>query len=158
MVYNWKQGARVKDLDAQQVGERFHLLEVGPGLTPQTVLEDARDPESPTHPDIFRLDDTEAVESYRLERAAYLLRSIVTIVTVEGDGERELRAFTPVTVHETDQHQYLSIVTVLSDADYRRQSVQTALSEMLALKRKYADLEEFAGVFAAIEEASKTLV
>lgn len=79
------------------VVERLKSLERNNGrLLPADVVEDARDPNSPTHSH-FTWDDGEAAAKYRLDEA----RSLIRMVTLE------------VTVHDVP----LSVVSYVRDPD-----------------------------------------
>lgn len=56
------------------VHERLMELEVAGRLTPDAVVADARDPESPLH-DAFEWDDREAADRYRTQQARHLISS-----------------------------------------------------------------------------------
>ena len=158
MVYRFKDAAHLNPkLDAQAVGDRIAELREseGAGFTPETVVRDARSKRSPLHL-AFTWDDAAAAEQYRLQEAGYLIRNVVTIVTAEH-GDHEVRAFVPVTVRDVEERRYIPLFTAMNDEDYRRQILATALGEMLALRRKYQDLEEFSRIFKAIDQTAKQL-
>lgn len=157
-VYKFKDAARLpKGLDAQAVGDRIAQLKEseGAGFKAESIVRDARPAKSPLH-GAFTWDDKQAAEAYRLQEAGHLIRSIVQIVG-QDDEAREVRAFVSVTVRDVDEQRFVSIVTAMSDEDYRRQVLETALDEMLALRHKYQDLEELARIFKAIDETAKKL-
>jgi hypothetical protein len=145
MIYNFKSASRFdKTLDPQAVGERLANL---PALTPANVVEDARPEDAPTHA-AFTWDDAAAAAKCRLEEARYLIRMVVTVTP---DSDAEERAFVPVTIHDTDDQEYVPLNIAMNDADYRAQVLHRALNELLALKRKYQELYELAQVFAEVD-------
>ena len=58
--------------------------ENGGKLTPELLFEDARNPDSPLHPQ-FDWDDSTAAEKYRIQQARNLLCSATIEVEVDGD-------------------------------------------------------------------------
>lgn len=65
------------------IRDRLHVLALDGGgrLTPDAVVADAADPNSPLH-DAFEWDDSKAAQAYRIEQARVLIRSVeVTIRT-----------------------------------------------------------------------------
>lgn len=61
--------------------KRIRSLEAPDGtLTAETVLDDARDPQSPLHAH-FEWDDSKAAEAFRLDQARKLIRSVRLVIT-----------------------------------------------------------------------------
>lgn len=147
--YIWKDGARVKWLDAQTVGEHLDRLQQHEeGLTPDVVVQDARRRQSPLH-GAFEWDDAAAAHQHRLETARSLIRSVS--ITFQGDVDttpKVVRAF----LHTGDA--YEPTVVVLSSVEKRSIVVTAALSEFNAVRRKYHALTELAAVYAALDEAA----
>lgn len=160
MVYRFKNAAHLpKGLKPQEVGERLASIREseGVGFTSESVLADAVSETSPLHP-AFTWDDTEASRLRRLDEARVLIRSITIVYLDEArDEEREIRAFFPVTVRDVDEGRYLPIYTAMSDDDYRQQVLERGLADLLALRRKYQDIAEFARIFAAIDKVAKVI-
>lgn len=60
---------------------RIRQLETPDGtITPQTVIDDAKDPASPLH-EHFEWDDTKAAHAYRIDQARELIRSVRLVIT-----------------------------------------------------------------------------
>jgi hypothetical protein len=161
MVYQWKgAGNNFHKLDAQAVGE--YLEEVRGShsgrLTADDVVVAARDESSPIHA-AFNWDDESAAEAHRRQVARNLMGSIRCVVTVRSqagvESERTTRAL--ISVRDAEGPHYAPISVVLASDDYRQQLIVQARKEMLSFKRKYAELEELLGVFAAIDEALPAL-
>jgi len=160
MVYQFNYAAHLpKGLNPQDVGERLDSLrQNGHGFTPAAVLDDGRDETSPLHL-AFTWDDSVAAEERRLDQARYLIRNVVTIVQdPEGGDDREVRAFLPVTMEDVpDDQRYVSMEVAMTSEDYRSQVLNRALSEMIALRRKYQDFQELARIFKAIDATAKRI-
>lgn len=147
--HEWRIGARAGVVDPEVAASVLNRLNKKHGaVTPDAVVKEASKKSSPIH-DWFEWDDTEAAKKYRLEQARELIRSVH--VTIVGNDEgHTVRAF----VHMGRDVGYEDIHTVLSVRDKREEMLARALRELEAFRRKYADLEELASVFAAIEASS----
>jgi hypothetical protein len=160
MVYQWKgAGNNFTKLDAQAVGEYLEGVRNNNDgrLTAEDVVVAARDESSPIHA-AFNWDDESAAEAHRRAVARNLMGSIRCVVRVqsaEGEVERTTRAL--ISVRDGGGKHYAPISVVLASDDYRQQLIVQARKEMLSFKRKYAELEELLGVFAAIDEALPAL-
>ena len=150
MIYKWKEGARVS-IDPQTAGEEIERVRVAQNgrLLAPDLVERARDPSSPLHP-AFEWDDATAAESWRVEQASYLIRSIEVIVERQEE-DRPIRAF--VSVKRDEDRSYTSVSHAMSDPELRQQVLRGALKELEAWQKRHAELVELATVFAAIDEA-----
>jgi hypothetical protein len=152
MIYQWRDGYRFKG-DPNEAGtELERLRKVNNGLLiADTVVRAAKIRQSPIHQH-FEWDDKMAAHEYRKEVARDLMASlVVTIVT--KDGEKEARAF--VVVGEVGNAAYTSFAVAMSDAGMRQQVLQRAFKELEIFRNKYAEYEELAAIFNAIEKAKK---
>jgi len=161
-VYKFKPWARLKG-DAQKVGEEIEALRVDRGsVSPESVVERARDKESILH-GYFEWDDGEAAAEYRRVQASHLLRSIIA-VRVEGmEIKAPTRAFVSVrAVAEESEDQddpgtYTSIAEAVRVVDYRAQLMAGALRDLDAYRIKYQLLSDLTGWGAAITKARDVL-
>lgn len=154
MVYSFKEAAHFRagfnrDAAAARLGS---LLERDGYLSNEAIIEDGLREDSPLHPQ-FSFTADEALAEVHERQAEYLKRTFVTIIREDDDEEaREIRAVVPVYTREhPEERRYIATVEALSDAEYREQVLSQALSEMLALRRKYTDIQEFARIFKAID-------
>jgi hypothetical protein len=131
------------------------LLEREGDLSIESILRDARRKESPLR-SAFTWDAGDALSKVQEQEADYLRRQFV-VVTIERDEVREMRAVVPVIVHDDPDgpRRYIPTMDALSDEAYREQVLRQALKELQALRRKYAELQELAAIFRAIDRASK---
>lgn len=152
VVYRWnpRPGFDWKG-DAQAIGEHIEELATQTGsVTPATLVEDARNPKSPLYPN-FEWDDTAAAESWRGHTARNLIGSLVVVKVNETQVTGTVRAF--VSVRDGDSKGvYAPIVTVMGDAEMRKQVLERARQELHQWRNRYADLSEFAKVFRAVDE------
>lgn len=83
MVYQFREGARVKGVEAQVVGEEIaRILERDGKLETTTIVDEARPKNAPLHP-AFEWDNSIAGEQWRLQQARQLAKS--TEVVKEGE-------------------------------------------------------------------------
>lgn len=145
--FGWKEGAHTKRLDIEAVVPVLQRLEAEHGaLTPEDVLTEAQEPASPLH-GFFTWDDSTAARLHRLAEARDLIRSVTVTYVGTEEPARTVRAF----VHYGEENVYESMAVVLSDDEKRAALLAMALAELAACRRKYADLKELAGVFAALD-------
>jgi hypothetical protein len=157
MVYSWKPGAIKPPVAAQIAGERLEEIrrQHNGRMTPADVVNDARSQSSPLHP-AFEWNDAAAAESWRREQASYMIRHIaVEIHKDEASEPTIVRAFVSVT-EDKAQH-YASTVDALSDPELRAQILRRAWGELQAWRKKYDEMTEFAGVFAAMDSSASQL-
>lgn len=156
-TYKFRQGASIKG-DPQIVGEHLELLRTkAPSgkLTPDDVLADAANPNSPLHPS-FDWDDTEAARNWRLNQARQLVASVVVVYRrSEGAEPQTVRAF--VSVRTEEGRGYVPTFDAMSDEDLRRQTLLRAWNEMQSFRKRYGDLAEFASIFASLPDIEAAL-
>ena len=115
-------------------------------LTPQIVLDEARDPSHPLH-HRFEWDDSLAAEKYRLLQAQKLLQ--VRYRQETGNGERDLRAFVvtrpepePNAV-EAPSSEYTPIEEVAVDPIARAILLNQMRRDWKTFKERYQGMAEF---------------
>lgn len=148
MIYEWKRNMAVK---AQEAGEYLESLERKYSkITPKLIVDDSRSEEALLHK-CFEWNNEQAAEKYRENQAGFMLRNLVSVnVSQTGEFEgTEIRAF--VNVATNNSTGFVSVLTAMNNNDMRDQILQEALSELLALKKKYSQLKELAEVFKALE-------
>ena len=120
----------------QAIGELNALAGRTGKLTPEQVVEAAKNPKSPLH-DCFTWDNNAAAEKWRIEEARELIRSVRIEVTVE---ERTIRTVAYVRDPEKDAGEsgYVAAMKV------RKSSVGALLNSELA--QIAALLERAAGI------------
>lgn len=137
--YRIKKGARLKVPNVQAVGEAIEEIERRNGsVTPARVVKAARRRTSPLHP-IFDWDDKTAAESYRIEQAQILMRSIVVDVVVRpGEAKTTTRAFVSIETSNGDcGYAYQPVSMVMDDSDLRAEYLEQARAELRAWCAKW---------------------
>lgn len=139
------------------VGEHLELLRkrFKGELTPEDVLEDAKNDNSPLH-SFFEWDDGDAAHQHRLQQARGLIRSVVAIYTRTDEPAVKHRAYVHIAEHGTPHYREAS--HAMSQKKTRDQVLNRALAELIAWQRKYKDLQEFADLFEAVRQTKLKLV
>jgi hypothetical protein len=123
-------------------------------LTPTLVLAEASDPAHPLH-NRFQWDDSAAAESWRKHQAQELIRSVRVryVEATENEAARSVRAFHAV--RREDGHVYEPAEKVVEDPFTRRLVLADMEREWKALRRRYEQFAEFAGMVRRdLEEAA----
>lgn len=152
VVYKWnsRPGFDFKG-DAQTIGEHLEELATLTGsVTPRAIVDDARNPESPLHEN-FEWDNTTAADSWREHTARNLIGSLVVVRVNETQVTGTVRAFVSVRA-SNKPGTYTPIVAVMEDPELRKQLLEKARQELSQWRNRYADLSEFARVFALVDE------
>lgn len=112
-------------------------------LTPQLVVEEARDPASPLH-DRFEWDDTAAGERYRQHQARQLIRTVRVTYGDDYDGSpRTVRRFHSVHRPLEERRSYEPVDSITQDPLMAKLLLQEMRREWLAMRRRYEHMNEF---------------
>jgi hypothetical protein len=138
----------VSTLNEQVRAELMDLAREHSLLTPEIVLERAKQPESALHSH-FTWDDAEAAALRRLDEARSLIMRVrVRIQGRANEAPIQVRAFVSLDDDRVAGGGYRPIVSVLGDDVLRAQLLRTAIAELQALQKRYGHLQELAQVFA----------
>jgi hypothetical protein len=155
----WKDRAStVKGLDAERCERELNKIAKSGLLTPEAIVEMARDEDSPLH-DGFTWDDSEAAKAWRIEEAKQIIRALVYVEETEH-GPREVRCFVNVR-DENDEGElerkgrYVPVGLAMSDPKYREYVLSIALRDAHSYAEKYRDFEELARIVKAIDTTVK---
>lgn len=147
MGISWVKGScfKAKPEVAKQVMDE---LAAEGRLSPAELVEVSRPKNAPLHHDFFDLNDKQAAQKYREERAANMIRSI--IVTPDNAEEtKTVRAYFNI---ERGTHDYIPTEIIFSDEAKKSRLLEIAKRELSAFKSKYQTLTELAGVINAIDD------
>ena len=115
-------------------------------ITPEEIVEKARDPSSELHK-CFEWDDKKAAEKYRIQQA----RSIMCNLVFVSDSKKEdLRVFYNLTFEKAEYH---PTTLIMQNPDEYIALLCKAKGELLAFRKKYSMLKELGDVFRAIDKA-----
>ncbi len=141
----------------QKIAARLQRIEEAHSgrLTPEAVVADAGDPESPLH-ELFEWDDSIAAHQHRLYQARSVIRSVRMDVRVEQRSVSTVRYVRDPSAGE--EQGYVSIASLRTEVDLARETVQTELKRaqsMLQRARNIADVlglgEELDALMAQVE-------
>lgn len=129
------------------------------GLTAESLLKKASKKSSSLY-EFFDWDNSSAGDKWRLHQSRLLINEVKVIVE-----DKELYAFENVTVSVTDREtnpknrftsrEYFPVVEIMTNADYRKQIIQRALSEVKYWRERHSELVELKSIFCSIDEESK---
>lgn len=157
--YEFSEGARFQPgavKDAAEVGAHLEFLrQQSKGeLTPEDVVQDARNPNSPLH-SFFEWDDTAAAEQHRLQQARGLIKAVVAVYVQPDKPAVRTKMF--VHVNEPGAPHYREKSHAMSQKKTREMVLRRAWNELQQWRRRYADLKEFADLIPVIDEVQKKL-
>src|SRR6185312_1813940 len=123
-------------------------------LTPGDVINDARDDRSPLHA-FFEWDDGKAAEQHRLDQARGLIRAVVAVYVDDKNPARRMSAF--VHIPDGEASHYRDTMHALSQKRTREVVLRQAWREFQSWRRRYEELDEFAGLFDAADRIADKL-
>lgn len=144
--YSWTISGFFK-VDANEIGKELEKL--GDNLTPDNVLEVAKDENNVMH-NMFEWDDTVAGQKYRLWQARNIISNIRVNVISDDSEKRKIRAFV-TTKKETV---FEPIEKVVKDTDRYAILLNNAYRELNYIKYKYDTLAEIQELLKDIPEVN----
>ena len=158
--FEFSEGARFQpgaSQDAKSVGAHLELLraQAKGELTPEDVLADAQNPNSPLH-SFFEWSDTEAARQYRLQQARGLIRAVVAIYV--SDDKPAVRTKAYVHINEPGAQHYREASHAMSQTKTREMVLRRAWAEFQQWRKRYRDLVEFADLFDVADEVGLKLL
>lgn len=155
--------ARVSRMDLVRE-ELSSLAETKGRLDPRDVVEAARDESSILH-EFFDWNDESAAEKHRILAAGVLIRRVkITIIrqdpetkTLTKDSIRALQSpgSERNTAKEKHGGSYLPSSKIAKDPKLRKALIESVLSELIAIRKRYKEVSELGAVWSAIDEAAK---
>ncbi len=146
MAVSWVLGSqyKAKAEDAKRVMDE--LAETGQ-LCPAKLVEVSRPKSAPLHADLFDLNDRDAAQKWREEKARHMIVSIV--VTPDEKETHVTRAYYNI---ERGTHEYIPTEVIFSDEAKKDRLLEYAKQELERFRFKYRKLKELDAVFNAIDE------
>ena len=143
LTYRWKIPG-VIPVDAQIAGHELERIYQKSGaLTAKEIVNESRPESAPLH-GCFEWDDQTAAEKYREGQAQKIVRLIVSVDESRPEA-KEVRAFVHV------ENAYKPIAVVVNSEEQMMELLQSALSELIAFKKKYKTLSSLRPIFDAID-------
>lgn len=118
-------------------------------LKAKDVVKYAKNPKTKLHK-CFEWDDSKAAAKWRLEQAQHIIRCHVIVMPTD-DKPVKVRAFQSLPSKRGGQ-EYQQTADVLSQPSWRQELLETALSDLRSLRKKYEVLKELSSVWSAIDE------
>lgn len=130
--------------DAQKCAEE--IISLGDKVTPDEVLEKARDENTELHK-CFEWDDTVAAEKFRKIQARNVIRFIVIKEEEKPKDRPQIKVF-----HVTEKTGgYKPIEFIVKHEDEYKALLERAWAELRAFKAKYSMLEELREIMELID-------
>jgi hypothetical protein len=156
----WKSHAKSSDIPADVVySELIAVKKNNNGnLTPDDVVEAAKDPASAMH-NWFTWEDTEAARRYRLMEAGSLIRSIEVVYKEAPKMER--RAFEISYRKKTGDSEsrtiYRTAAEAAADPDTHARLIAEAVRTLMAWRKRFAALQELHHIMTQIDAVVESL-
>lgn len=100
-------------------------------LTPDAVLEDAAERDSPLH-DFFEWDDSKAGHAYRLDQARTLIKSVMVVVVTETKRVTSV-AYVRDPTAPSDVQGYVSVAKLRGDPELARTAIIAEFARVAAM-------------------------
>jgi hypothetical protein len=158
--FEFAEGARFQSgqhPEANIVGNHIEMLrEKFKGeLTPEDILNDAKNDNSPLH-SFFEWSDSAAAHQHRLSQARGLIRAVVAIYVQPDKPAVRQKAYVHIAQGETSHYRETShAMQVKSTRDI---VLKTAWREFQAWRNRYKDLKEFSDLFNAADQVETKLL
>lgn len=138
--------------EAAIVGQHIEMLRqrCKGELTPEDILDDAKNDNSPLH-SFFEWSDSEAAKQYRLQQARGLIRAVVAIYVSDDKPAVRQRAYVNIKAAGEPQH-YREITHAMSQTKTRDIVLNKAMAELIGWRNRYRDLKAFADLFDQIDQ------
>lgn len=112
-------------------------------LTPERVVDDARDSESPLH-DLFEWDDSIAAHQHRLMQARTVIRSVRAEVRVDRRTVSTVRYVRDPSAG--GEQGYVTVASLRDEKEMARETVQTELRRVRTTLRRARDIADVLGL------------
>jgi hypothetical protein len=136
--------ARIIELTQRDPSER---------VTPEAVVDDARDPTSPLH-DLFEWDDAVAAHNFRLQVARRIIRTVRIVSNLTESTVKVVRYVRDPRC-ASDRQGYVSTATLRTREDLAREALANETGRVLACVARLRDVAEALGLS---EEVNAVLV
>lgn len=155
ITYALRRNARLpKGITADLVGREVEAEQREHGVcSPRALVERERPEQAPLH-ECFEWNDARAAEEYRVDQARALVRSLVII-----RGETSAPAYVHVTITDADDDEeregYIDVLSAMRNPRQRQQVLMEALEQLNGMRQRYADFQELAPVWRAVDEVNE---
>lgn len=150
MVFKWKQCAYI-NADPNIAGQICTELEESVGLTPKNLLDVSRPEDAPLHKE-FEWDDSVAAERFREEQARHIINCLMIEAEVETAEPVMVKAYLNI---DHGKKSYESTLSIMSDEEKTQKALDTALAELIAVKKKWGYLTTLKKVFEEVDKVNE---
>lgn len=142
----------------QAVRERLELIESANGgrLTPDAVVEDARNKDSPLH-DHFEWDVEKASAAHWIDQARTLITSVRVVVKTDTMNVRSVYYVRDPSAGQGDQG-YVSVTTLRSNTDMAREAIVAEFSRVADMLRRARELAKALDADKDVESLIQSVV
>ena len=125
----------------------YHELEKLGKITPETIVEYARQEDTELHK-CFQWDDAVAADNWRKQQARFIACSLKVTVDKTAEGGQSYRLIQ----HDEGRQEYKPIVFTVRNMDEYGRLLQQAKNEMRSFQNRYKSIAELAEVISEIEK------
>lgn len=154
-MYSWREGSHIS-ADPHVIGRALETLAIRQrrpfhGLTPEDVVQEAANAESPLH-ELFEWDDAEAAAEHRRSQARSILNGLR--VTVISNGEpRTVVGYVNVKPRDDHPPMYIKSTFAARHEKLRAQMLNDARTGLNGWMKRYRELQGLDEVVALIGTA-----
>lgn len=159
ITYHWRKGFPNHGVKAQDAGEALAAIHAKYGdITPEKICAAARPPDSPLHP-LIEWNRPRAATAYQLQQAAALRGACQRVVVYYIDKKKHETVIQAFVAHPLDRRPangthgqcFVPVARILSEAEARAATIERALDELAAWRRRYEAFHELGELFTAID-------
>ena len=148
MKYAWRDGAHIRaGLDVDQVGDELRRISAVDGLTPEVVVSEARDKESPLH-GAFEWRDDVAAEEHRKQQARTLIRAVMIV----SEDVEPSPAF--YSIAEDRSRSYVPVEVVVRSKGLYGAALDTLRAKLAGAKHAVEQLQNASRITGAARQES----
>ena len=119
-------------------------------VTPEMVLTDAQEPDSPFH-DMLDWDNEKAAHSWRLNQCRIIIRSVRYVAHVSVDREVRSPRYIRDPEAEAGTQGYRDIVSIKTQKDVSREALQVEIDRIMAMLIRASAIAEVLGLMKDLE-------
>ena len=134
----------------QDVVEAINDLAKSGRITPEDVVTEAEDVNSPLH-HLFEWDDGEAAHRYRLDQARHLIRSVKVHIKVDNRVIKSV-AYVRDPDAEAREQGYVSIFKIPTKSDLAREVMHSELGRVISSLTRARAIADSLGLLEDIED------
>jgi len=139
---------------SEAVKRALQALERAGKLTAEDVVGEARKKTSPLH-DFFEWDDSKAAESWRLEQARGLIRSVLVKVTTEDSRVISVPVYVRDPTAKDDEQGYAVLASIQSNPKAAKAALYVELVRVEGLLTRAESIAEVCGLAADVVKVAK---